>query len=140
MMGASNFMTYELGKTLSDAFDRAVQDAQYWHGHGGYTGTIAEKTGYVYFGEVSSRHVDRLETYFFKAETWDWNGRKAKAPRGIPESIRDQILRALDVYGDKWGPAVAFQLTGSRAKEIKEAKGRKGTHDKVFVFLGLASL
>jgi len=42
-MGAEVFFTTSSGKTAHEAFDEAVRRARYEHGHGGYTGTIAEK-------------------------------------------------------------------------------------------------
>lgn len=42
-MGASVFMDYGSGKTAKEAFNALVEDARYTNGHGGYTGTIAEK-------------------------------------------------------------------------------------------------
>ena len=42
-MGATNFMTTAKGKSLDDAFDAATDQARFYYGHGGYTGTIAEK-------------------------------------------------------------------------------------------------
>ncbi len=42
-MGAQTFMTAARGKTAREAFQNAVDAAQYERGHGGYTGTIAEK-------------------------------------------------------------------------------------------------
>lgn len=42
-MGACDFSTIAKGKTAKEAFRTAVEDAQYESGHGGYTGTIAEK-------------------------------------------------------------------------------------------------
>ena len=48
-MGATNFETTATGKTAREAFLNAVNDAYYWNGHGGYTGTIAEKPGFVEF-------------------------------------------------------------------------------------------
>jgi hypothetical protein len=44
-MGACDFYEVAQGKTAREAFQRAVEDAQYESGHGGYTGTIAEKGG-----------------------------------------------------------------------------------------------
>ena len=41
-MGACEFGTTSEGATAKEAFKRAVEDAQYEHGHGGYSGTIAE--------------------------------------------------------------------------------------------------
>lgn len=42
-MGADCFVTTAKGKTAKEAFREAVDEAQYKYGHGGYTGTIAEK-------------------------------------------------------------------------------------------------
>lgn len=49
VMGATNFETTATGKTAREAFLNAVNEAHYWHGHGGYTGTIAEKPGFIEF-------------------------------------------------------------------------------------------
>ena len=46
-MGAETFEIFGYGKTAREAFSAAREDAQYEHGHGGYTGTIAEKDSYV---------------------------------------------------------------------------------------------
>lgn len=45
-MGASEFFVKAKGKTAAKAFSTAVEDALYEYGHGGYTGSIAEKTSY----------------------------------------------------------------------------------------------
>ncbi len=46
-MGATDFTTTAKGKTVNEAFSNAVDDARHEHGHGGYTGTIAEKSEFV---------------------------------------------------------------------------------------------
>lgn len=46
-MGASTFIVTASGKTAKEAFKIAREDAQYESGHGGYTGTIAEKDSFV---------------------------------------------------------------------------------------------
>ena len=46
-MGATTFATFAEGKTANEAFAQAREDAFYYHGHAGYTGTIAEKTTFV---------------------------------------------------------------------------------------------
>lgn len=48
-MGATTFTTAAWGKTPSEAFRAAHEHATYESGHGGYTGTIAEKPGYRLF-------------------------------------------------------------------------------------------
>jgi len=42
-MGAMDFTHDATGTTAKDAFESAVSDAGHEYGHGGYTGTIAEK-------------------------------------------------------------------------------------------------
>ena len=46
-MGSTTFATYAEGKTAKEAFEQAREDAFYYNGHAGYTGTIAEKTTFV---------------------------------------------------------------------------------------------
>lgn len=46
-MGASNFITVAEGKTVDEAFRSAILLARNEEGHGGYTGTIAEKNDYI---------------------------------------------------------------------------------------------
>lgn len=48
-MGATTFYTEAEGRTVNEAFDNASRDAAHEYGHGGYTGTIAEKAGAVVF-------------------------------------------------------------------------------------------
>lgn len=47
--GAADFGVTAVGKTAQEAFSQAVQDAQYESGHGGYSGTIAEKGSFRVF-------------------------------------------------------------------------------------------
>jgi hypothetical protein len=46
-MGADTFSVRAKGKTAADAFGKAVKDAAWENGHGGYTGTIAEKQDFL---------------------------------------------------------------------------------------------
>lgn len=63
-MGAHQFMVRARGKTPKEAFYEAVDQASYEHGHGGYTGTIAEKREFVVIpvplGEPAARFANRL--------------------------------------------------------------------------------
>jgi hypothetical protein len=45
-MGATNFGCIGRGKDANEAFFSAREDALYKHGHGGYTGSIAEKNSF----------------------------------------------------------------------------------------------
>lgn len=44
-MGACTFVDFAREPDIGKAFNGAVADARYERGHGGYTGTIAEKAG-----------------------------------------------------------------------------------------------
>lgn len=46
-MGGVNFDCYSPITDPQEAFSALKQDAAWEHGHGGYTGTIAEKPGFV---------------------------------------------------------------------------------------------
>ena len=45
-MGAQQFENKVSAKSAREGFDLLVEEAQYESGHGGYTGTIAEKSDY----------------------------------------------------------------------------------------------
>lgn len=80
-MGACTFMTKAKGKTAQAAFNTARDEAQWEHGHGGYTGTIAEKGSFV---TVSPPIPDHRLAYRFADEML-----------GLEKSP----------VSDKWGPA-----------------------------------
>lgn len=82
-MGAELFFTKAYGATPMEAFQNAVQEAQYKHGHSGYTGSIAEKTSYT------------MATYDLL---------KMKEAITLAENIVDEE------YSDKWGPAGCIRV------------------------------
>lgn len=45
-MGASEFFNSGTGSSVREVFNNLVSEARYENGHGGYTGTIAEKHDY----------------------------------------------------------------------------------------------
>lgn len=65
-MGAEFFFVNMRGKTAREAFDEAVRQACYDHGHSGGSGTIAEKRGRGFVtiplpeGESAARFANRL--------------------------------------------------------------------------------
>ena len=62
-MGAVTFEVLAFGKTADDAFRNAVEDAKDMHGHGGYTGTIAEKSRLKPFPNKSTRASRNVDTH-----------------------------------------------------------------------------
>ena len=92
-MGATTFREVSRGETAEKAFFSAVQDAQYMHGHGGYTGTIAEKSSYTMATEKS---LSSQEAYC------------------LADSLIDTT------YSNKWGPAGCIQISTNTTDQTKK--------------------
>jgi hypothetical protein len=85
-MGACDFYSVSPGKSAQDAFNAAVKRAQYDHGHGGYSGTIAEKGGDGFV--------------MIKPE-----------PGEAPQQCAQRLINDDDPrVSDKWGPAGCIDL------------------------------
>lgn len=164
-MGATTFSTYGLGKTAEFAFLNARDHALYMNGHGGYTGSLAEKPSYVLFVMPPRCTVKKIIGLLHEVEDFesleylredlkyarnktDLRQREAylKKEQKRQESfwrkhanIAPLLRQIAPIYNDKWGPAVALEIRGSEAAEFKKQRGRAGTHDKVFYFCGWAS-
>jgi len=81
-MGATTFSNTAFGKNAEEAFITLIQDARHENGHGGYTGTIAEKHDYV----------------IIVPEVFD--------SRAAAETYADKLMEEDDPrISDKWGPA-----------------------------------
>lgn len=86
-MGACTFYTMGEGRTAREAFRSAQIEAMEEHGSRGYTGSIAEKDGFVL--------VDCPESV-----------------RRDPPALREYIEDLLDRrFYDKWGPAGCIQIS-----------------------------
>ncbi|MFD1588512.1 hypothetical protein ACFR9U_16155 [Halorientalis brevis] len=115
-MGAASFFTYGFGETAKQAFQAAQEHAEYMHGHGGYTGTIAEKHGFTVIPK--SEH----------------KGKQKRKYAGQLLTARDERV------DDKWGPAGAINVSGTKeAKNYRARKGLEGKHGDVWLFFGMAS-
>ena len=93
-MGATNFYSHSKGTTATEAFNKAVKEAQWESGHRGYTGTIAEKSTFTIASD------------------------KPLSP-GEANTLANSLLDT--DYKDKWGPAGCIQLlsANSQPSEIK---------------------
>ena len=85
-MGATGFWVSGTGVDALDAFVNARKEALYEHGHGGYTGTIAEKDGYT---EIALPEKYKDKPQLFAQELYD--------------NDDERIC-------DKWGPACCINL------------------------------
>src|SRR3990167_2827661 len=78
-MGAQQFYNSAKGATAAEAFKSAVEQAQYDHGHSGYSGTIAEKEDFTMIELPAGRE-----------------------PQDYADHLFDKGDQRID---DKWGPA-----------------------------------
>lgn len=165
-MGAHAFFTYAFGKTANDAFRAAVEQAQWDYGHGGYTGTIAEKRDFVLLPKPSTRLSTRAladcaigddDHYIIwrklkKGEDgnkfaslrcgMDKSGNLYKVVaerKKLPTSLLLWVKDAHEAVGDKWGPAGCVEITGKDAQDFRKREGFTGERGKVFLFFGWAS-
>lgn len=87
-MGACEFEVTVKAKTANEAFDSAVQRAQWESGHGGYSGTIAEKHGFKLIAVVETL-----------------------------KEAREMAVKLMDAndsrVADKWGPAGCIAVPSS---------------------------
>lgn len=85
-MGAQTYESTKQGKNAQDAFNKAVESAQWDYGHAGYTGSIAEKNSFVMIELPEGR-----EAY---------------------EYARELIREGDDRIDDKWGPSGCIKIPG----------------------------
>jgi len=112
-MGANVFYNIGKGKTAKEAFDTVVENALWNHGHGGYTGTIAEKHGYTEFKrpkgmrEATVRKLlDELPDYHPAVGIKEL----AKLAKKYPKIPTYTLTNMVKVFDDKWGPAVCMEI------------------------------
>ena len=116
-MGATNYITISKGEDAKDAFSSARDKAQWNHGHGGYTGTIAEKDSFVEFPRPKGVRM-RTVIKIVHRMTWDEKEITQLALKYPKFPVR-QMAR---VWDDKWGPSACIELK-----------------PKVYIFFGMAS-
>lgn len=162
-MGASDFIDYGIGKTADEAFSNAVQQARYDYGHAGYTGTIAEKPGFVLFTLPKYTTAEKVVASLWGAklaldaeagvENYYRPDRKqmtkAKADlKWLRARFTDRQIRDMwEAHDNKWDDCLAFELKGKErlAHLPKSYDAESGTWitrrttKKVFMFAGFAS-
>lgn len=129
---------------------------------GGYTGTIAEKSDFTLITLPARVTLKRMQGWLAAAENLAWAKEELEyatedAGRcgSIPKATRDAVKKAERAFAkvpaehqalvsrvariadDKWGPAVAIEITGKAATDYRKARGI--SRGKVFHFFGTAS-
>ena len=118
-MGGIIFEDFGYGRTAEQAYNRAVKQAQYDCGHAGYTGTIAEKGGYI----VVECPIDDVSLF---VEAVIEYGRSKTCE--LDAKHLEVVKTAHVIFNKKWDEALCIPL-----KERNEKK------EKRFMFCGWAS-
>jgi len=114
-MGAAQFFVRKVGqyRDAKDAFLEAKEEYAYEYGHGGYTGTIAEKNDF----------------------------KRIEVPKGKdPYEYAQERLDAGDgFWDDKWGPAACVEVDGKYLQNMRGERWKSKKNFKAFFFFGWAS-
>ena len=94
-MGAEVFYNKAKGTNARESFKEQHEQACYDHGHSGYSGTLAEKSGFTM--SEKPREVDADE-WVEKVDTFDSLDRE--------QEHYGKLKRDSEVYDDKWGSAL----------------------------------
>lgn len=108
-MGACDFHSATTAETPAEAFSKLVERALHDYGHAGYTGTIAEKSGFVMFDIPEDVDPNDIATAIFEWDEVRWNGQewvRLGPNKDRPAWLTDRLI---ETYTDKWGPAVCFK-------------------------------
>lgn len=95
-MGAEQFVEFGRGKNMQEAFEKVHEQALYEYGHGGYSGSIAEK------GSVRAINMP-VPQPMIDARDGD-----------IIQAAEDFAYYCMDNedkwWDDKWGPSAGFHV------------------------------
>ncbi len=124
-MGANSFTEVGYGKSVAEAFDAAAEQARWEHGHGGYSGTLAEKRDFVMLqapaGMSAHEFAAAAQDYWLLDRLEDY---PAAAPRLDPwRHDLDKVSAIKDAYertDDKRGPAGALELAGAELEQARK--------------------
>lgn len=112
-MGTCNFKVFGIGKDVNDAFNKAVSNALYEHGHDSYNGTIST-------------------TSFCADITKDM-------PRYGTKAFSKALDKKFDSGGiEKWD-CYAVEVKGAELKTYRERHGLQRKRIRLFLFFGLAA-
>lgn len=102
-MGAEQFTVIREGDTANAAFLEARDDAAWDHGHGGYTGTIAEKDGFTLFHPAPGFNPEEVMDDIARGD-FD----------AVEKALGSRAQEAIDTFDNKWGDAVCIPLGENR--------------------------
>jgi hypothetical protein len=107
----SGVETRRIPRSVADAWSDTRDHEAWEYGHGGYTGTFAEKHGFVVFGTAD---VDKatLEAAGSIVSQLSWTPDYVPTTPIELDAVKafgfSALAKAAEQYDDKWGDAVAF--------------------------------
>jgi hypothetical protein len=105
-MGASTFTMYARGKNLSDAYDRAVENATREYGDDPYNGTVSTTNGVTDVTQSFKR--SKKEVYAFIDSEWDRFSKRDCAaicleePKTNTNKVKSQVDHIVTSGTKKW--------------------------------------
>lgn len=104
-MGATTFEQVGKGKTVKLAFEAAREQALWEYGHRGYTGSLAEKDGYIVVVPPKGVTAEQVRIAIYRAHSEDGVNYPDRPDWAPDASVWDSLVQA---YNDKWGPCLAI--------------------------------
>lgn len=103
-MGAELFQTIGHGEIVDDAYQEVVARALQENGDQGYTGSIAEKEGFLEYQLPDSDNTDVMKVYKALVDSYD-----NIVP--LAQLVGQPLAREMaDVFDRKWGPAITLKI------------------------------
>ena len=105
-MGASSFTMYARGKSLSDAYEKAVENATREYGDDPYNGTISTTNGVTDVTQSFKR--SKKELYAFIDAEWDRFSKRdcaaicVEEPKGNTNKVKSQVDHIVTPGTKKW--------------------------------------
>lgn len=126
-MGANSYYNdIKTDKPVGEAFSEVVEQAAWEHGHGGYSGTIAEKfsDGYILVdmpaGVTAYDFMAALHELCYAQTDDGEHFDLTKVDEGLQRQLlqtrgEQALIRLCHSFFDKWGPAIAVKIDGGWA-------------------------
>lgn len=119
-MGAEFDYGIAEGPTLDKAFTALIEQKCWEHGHGGYSGTLAEKNQVVELrvpvgidGQRWQQLVDQLTGLVGQWRT-DHGNEQESIKAELGRHYDTAVDHAMKLDGDKWGPAYAIKVADNQ--------------------------
>ncbi|GAA1622969.1 hypothetical protein [Actinoplanes couchii] len=110
-MGATTFTNYHDGADADTAFNAACRDARYEYGHGGYTGTLAEKYSYVIVTQTLMTYDEACDHANHLLDTNDHRIDDKWGPAGaIPVKTDHRTVAVDDIPASVIGTLIPYDL------------------------------